>query len=576
MQRLWADYRLSQMVHRHIATAESYSVLGLSEGATLEVVKSTYKQMALRTHPDKNPGNADATVQFQRVSEAYNVLLKHLDKSTSPPRQHPRAYNSYATSTYDSEDDEYSDDEYSDSDDYDSEDDFYDEERMEFYMYLFEEMLRGSGGRFSQARFQQECDCPVHRRHREERVKETETEEAFQARTRRAREEQEVAEERRKRDDAYRKAEQEKEREKGKSFYFRDAPRLRPDLWFEERQEAEKRQKEKASKKKAKAEQSRMAAVDKVRVQQQQSQSLRSAVFAAARSGDAEAVKRGVWQDAVDAAGGEAKNGCESWVNPPPHDPHETLTHIAASRGDSNLLEWLDTHGADQEERDSKGFTPFHVALSKGHIPILKYTLEAHPYEDTMSLYERPPSQSNLELALNSRVPEAVWLVLEHKICTSGDMQDMWAQLTSTRGRLSFLKAPGLQRAEEKLNEIINLLISFGKCADVGLRGVGGLGEQISFGASVDSASSAEPTNSVPQYDNGRSRGRHYHESNAPPRTSVPHSPVPDLPSPGLTGSASPSNTHRFKSRSKGRGRGRGHHGRGGFRGRGRGSAPTS
>lgn len=89
--------------------------------------------MALKTHPDKNPDNADATVQFQRVSEAYNVLLKHLDKSARPPRPHARAYNPYDEREYDSEEDDLSD-EYDYFDDYDSEDDYYEEERMDFYM----------------------------------------------------------------------------------------------------------------------------------------------------------------------------------------------------------------------------------------------------------------------------------------------------------------------------------------------------------------------------------------------------------------------------------------------------------
>jgi curved DNA-binding protein CbpA len=38
----------------------------------------------LRTHPDKNPNNPDATSQFQRLSSAYNTLVKHLDKSAAP------------------------------------------------------------------------------------------------------------------------------------------------------------------------------------------------------------------------------------------------------------------------------------------------------------------------------------------------------------------------------------------------------------------------------------------------------------------------------------------------------------
>jgi curved DNA-binding protein CbpA len=100
-----------------------------------------FLQLALSTHPDKNPGNADATAQFQKVSEAYNILVKHLDKSTRPPREHssrgpPRGPFGFGFEPYGEDDDEYEDgdedDEYYDEDDYDDE-----EEEMGFYKHVF-------------------------------------------------------------------------------------------------------------------------------------------------------------------------------------------------------------------------------------------------------------------------------------------------------------------------------------------------------------------------------------------------------------------------------------------------------
>lgn len=75
-----------------------------------------------------------------------------------------------------------------------------------------------------------------------------------------------------------------------------------------------------------------------------QLQDLRSAVFGAAHSGDAAKVKAGIYENNVDAAGGEVRKGSESLITQPPKDPLETLMHICAKRGDIDLLEWLDTH----------------------------------------------------------------------------------------------------------------------------------------------------------------------------------------------------------------------------------------
>lgn len=77
---------------------------------------------------------------------------------------------------------------------------------------------------------------------------------------------------------------------------------------------------------------------------QQQVQTMRSAVFAAARRGDAAKVRKGVWEDGVDAAGGEVKIGHEQFMKVPPADVKETLVHIAAKRGDAELVAWLNSH----------------------------------------------------------------------------------------------------------------------------------------------------------------------------------------------------------------------------------------
>ena len=51
-----------------------YEVLGLSRNASQEEIKKSYRKLAMKYHPDRNPGNADAEKNFKEVNEAYSVL----------------------------------------------------------------------------------------------------------------------------------------------------------------------------------------------------------------------------------------------------------------------------------------------------------------------------------------------------------------------------------------------------------------------------------------------------------------------------------------------------------------------
>jgi len=51
-----------------------YGVLGVGREASIEEVKKAYRQMALKYHPDRNPGDHEAEQRFKEAAEAYEVL----------------------------------------------------------------------------------------------------------------------------------------------------------------------------------------------------------------------------------------------------------------------------------------------------------------------------------------------------------------------------------------------------------------------------------------------------------------------------------------------------------------------
>ena len=51
-----------------------YEVLGVSKSATADELKKAYRKLAIKYHPDKNPGDKEAEEKFKEAAEAYDVL----------------------------------------------------------------------------------------------------------------------------------------------------------------------------------------------------------------------------------------------------------------------------------------------------------------------------------------------------------------------------------------------------------------------------------------------------------------------------------------------------------------------
>jgi molecular chaperone DnaJ len=64
-----------------VSKRDYYEILGLGREATDQQIKSAYRKLALKYHPDRNPGNREAEEHFKEAAEAYAVLADREKRS---------------------------------------------------------------------------------------------------------------------------------------------------------------------------------------------------------------------------------------------------------------------------------------------------------------------------------------------------------------------------------------------------------------------------------------------------------------------------------------------------------------
>src|SRR5574343_451994 len=57
-----------------MAKRDYYDILGVSRNADADEIKKAYRKLAIKYHPDKNPGDKSAEDKFKEAAEAYEVL----------------------------------------------------------------------------------------------------------------------------------------------------------------------------------------------------------------------------------------------------------------------------------------------------------------------------------------------------------------------------------------------------------------------------------------------------------------------------------------------------------------------
>ncbi|WWO99578.1 MAG: molecular chaperone DnaJ [Candidatus Dasytiphilus stammeri] len=74
-----------------MANTDYYDILGISKSADEREIKKAYKRLAMKYHPDRNPGNKQAESKFKEIKKAYEIL-------TDPQKK--AAYDQYGHTAF--------------------------------------------------------------------------------------------------------------------------------------------------------------------------------------------------------------------------------------------------------------------------------------------------------------------------------------------------------------------------------------------------------------------------------------------------------------------------------------------
>ena len=57
-----------------MAEKDFYEILGIGKSASQDEIKKAYRKLAIKYHPDKNPGDKEAEEKFKEISGAFEIL----------------------------------------------------------------------------------------------------------------------------------------------------------------------------------------------------------------------------------------------------------------------------------------------------------------------------------------------------------------------------------------------------------------------------------------------------------------------------------------------------------------------